>query len=283
MKINSNYQVYLKGTFKNLKFKKNSTEYEYVLKNNQICFNILSSKWDSDIFKRRVGLITDFSGLINQYFDYDDFIRYFRDKLEATKFDIIFMRQDCNNFYLMNPFEECGFRCTDILNIYFIKSHDIKTTGFDKSMILDYKDCFYNELLSIASKAFTSSRFYNDFKIDNRIARKIYREYLRSKISNKNAFVKVAITDNELSGFIICENDQRINNLSYLCLIAVKDNFRGKGIGNELFKSFLYQSKEQNKCIEIGTQINNQGAISLYNKHGFSQVTSQYSMHWHRE
>ncbi|MDE6473796.1 MAG: ribosomal protein S18-alanine N-acetyltransferase [Clostridia bacterium] len=92
-------------------------------------------------------------------------------------------------------------------------------------------------------------------------------DQIRALASDKNAVARVGIVDGEVicyySFYNIC-NEGNVNNL------AVKENYRGKGVGALLIEDMIEIAKEK-KLTAITLEVNEKNtiAISLYHKFGF--------------
>ena len=93
------------------------------------------------------------------------------------------------------------------------------------------------------------------------------REQIQGLVTDKNAVARVGIVDGKVicyySFYNIC-NEGNVNNL------AVKQDYRGKGIGKSLIKDMIKVAKDRGICaltLEVNEKNNN--AIHLYRKFGF--------------
>lgn len=78
-----------------------------------------------------------------------------------------------------------------------------------------------------------------------------------------------AYEDNELIGFILCE-ERKWNNTLYVENLLVSESHRRKGIGKLLIKKVIEISHHKNfRHIELETQNTNVPAIEFYKKQGF--------------
>lgn len=78
-----------------------------------------------------------------------------------------------------------------------------------------------------------------------------------------------AYEDNDLAGFIFCE-ERKWNNSLYIENLIVSESFRRKGIGKLLIKKVIELSRQKNfRHIELETQNTNVPAIEFYKKQGF--------------
>ena len=133
-------------------------------------------------------------------------------------------------------------------------------------------------LLEIAGTAFRYSRFHLDPQIDNALAHRIKREWIRNYVLGKRG-----------AGLLVArEHDKPIGFLAHLVargaavidLIAVATDAHGRGAGSALTAAFagLYAGMPR----IVGTQIANVPSIRLYTKLGFALARSQYVLHAHR-
>ncbi|MDE7348968.1 MAG: ribosomal protein S18-alanine N-acetyltransferase [Clostridia bacterium] len=85
---------------------------------------------------------------------------------------------------------------------------------------------------------------------------------------DKNAIARIGVLDGEVvcyySFYNIC-NEGNINNL------AVKENYRGKGVGSLLIEDMLETAKGNNlTALTLEVNEKNVAAIALYRKYGFT-------------
>lgn len=93
---------------------------------------------------------------------------------------------------------------------------------------------------------------------------------LRAELAKDNARFFVAITKNEVSGYIGANN---VLGEMYVDNIAVFYNYRGFGIGESLIKHLIKVAEEE-KCTLITLEVRQSNATArrLYEKTGFSNV-----------
>lgn len=94
-------------------------------------------------------------------------------------------------------------------------------------------------------------------------------EQIRQLATDGNAVARVGIIDGKVvcyySFYNIC-SEGNINNL------AVREDFRGKGIGNSLLDDMIKVAKEHEiSALTLEVNENNAAAIGLYGKFGFAQ------------
>ena len=93
---------------------------------------------------------------------------------------------------------------------------------------------------------------------------------LRAELEKENSRFFVAITRNEVSGYIGANN---VLGEVYIDNIAVFYNYRGFGIGTALLKHLIKVSEEENcEFITLEVRESNSDAIKLYEKLGFKNV-----------
>lgn len=86
-------------------------------------------------------------------------------------------------------------------------------------------------------------------------------------ITNENAVYSVADLNGKAIGYI---GGYAVFDTVYINNIAVKIEYRNKGIGSALLKDFI--NKSPDKILTLEVRKSNSSAISLYNKFGFEIV-----------
>ena len=93
---------------------------------------------------------------------------------------------------------------------------------------------------------------------------------LRAELTKDNSRFFVAITKNEVSGYIGANN---VLGEVYIDNIAVFYNYRGFGIGTSLLKHLINVSKDENcDLLTLEVRVSNKPARKLYEKLGFKEV-----------
>ena len=93
---------------------------------------------------------------------------------------------------------------------------------------------------------------------------------LEAELEKDNSRFFVAITKNEVSGYIGANN---VLGEVYINNIAVFYNYRGFGIGEALLAHLINVSKEENcDLVTLEVRVSNTPARKLYKKLGFSEV-----------
>lgn len=112
------------------------------------------------------------------------------------------------------------------------------------------------DVMQVEKSAYASPWSINDF----------YREIT----FNQLAFYFVALAQQDIAGFVgmwLVVDEAHITN------IAVRTDYRGKGIGEQLLAHILKQAKSKGarRCI-LEVRVSNHKAQNLYLKHGFRYV-----------
>lgn len=96
------------------------------------------------------------------------------------------------------------------------------------------------------------------------------REGIESELHNETARFFVAEYMGKTAGYL---GMHIVLDECYIANIAVKENFRRKGIGNELLKHGEEKAKEENcSFISLEVRVSNEKAIALYKKRGYNVV-----------
>ena len=86
-------------------------------------------------------------------------------------------------------------------------------------------------------------------------------------ITNENAVYSIADSDGNAIGYI---GGYVVFDTVYINNIAVKSDYRNRGVGSALLKDFI--NKTKNKILTLEVRKSNAAAIHLYNKFGFNTV-----------
>lgn len=122
--------------------------------------------------------------------------------------------------------------------------------------------------------------FLHDEKYDSQLDmnwsfEKKGEDYFRKRLKGGDGVCFVAETDGEIVGYLaggIIEpyNYRTIKKQTELENTLVRENFRGRGIGEKLFNEFLKWSREQGaERIKVSASVDNSGAIKFYERAGF--------------
>lgn len=219
--------------------------------------------WDSDFFGYNIGKFT----------------------VENTQFDEINFKEESKNFQLVYLFSNQEINVSDDLKLV-----DIKTT-FEKKIntnIVDNKSItsfdseihYYEELKELVYLSGTFSRFKIDENFRNNEFEKLYKIWLDNSLDFSFAFqVLVKIIDEKIAGFVTLKEYN--NETSEIGLIAVSNDFQGKGIASELIKKVEYESFIKGyKFLRVPTQYENKPAVKLYLKNGFEIIEKTYIYHY---
>lgn len=134
-------------------------------------------------------------------------------------------------------------------------------------------------LLDIAGKAFSYSRFFNDPFLPADLVAGIYRQWCRNAFMREDKYFAVYYREHEPAGFLMFGTD--LADGCRIELVAVKDKYRGQGIGRALLAACeAFCASQAISSIRLGTQADNLAAIRLYLGSGFiySHCSSIYHM-----
>jgi len=236
---------------------------------------IKESKWDSDIFNKKVGalnletILT--SGEINSL------------QKEVTKFDLVVIKDLTKNFGNSEIISNKLNGYIVDLNVQFSKNVSINsqesTENVDREKTLSSKEKL--KVIEIASKAFEYSRFYNDGNIEKETADKIFEKWVKNSFDNDTKRFILYKSDEEVLGFLLLNINDFHEEIT-IELIAVDNNVVAKGIGKTLMNKFesSFSSKKYEKYLfRVGTQINNITAMNFYIKNNYKMSRESRTYH----
>ncbi len=100
------------------------------------------------------------------------------------------------------------------------------------------------------------------------------RRYMRSLVRRKTAAVWIAEEDGRMAGFVIVEWNRRRQGLqAHIQTLEVAPGHRGRGVGRELLARCVHSARVAGSVvIWLHVAEANEGAIRLYQRHGFLVV-----------
>jgi len=110
---------------------------------------------------------------------------------------------------------------------------------------------------------------------------KIGHNYFRIRITGKEGICLVAEVDGQIVGYLAGAmikpySYRKIKKQAELENTLVKEDFRGQGIGEDLFREFINWSKKQGaERIKVTASAENQKAIKFYKRVGFASYTAE--------
>ena len=136
--------------------------------------------------------------------------------------------------------------------------------------IEEYQETFSEvELESLALQSGLYSRFRVDPQISNKIFETIYKSWIRSSINHTLAKDVLVIRKNKKTVAMITLGEKE--NRGNIGLIAVDENYRGKGLGAGLVRSANAWFLKQGYFVaQVVTQGRNLAACKLYENCGYS-------------
>ena len=223
-------------------------------------------KWDSDFFKLSIGQV---------HVKSQNEIEY---GITVDGFDLVYIVSDI----LLDNTKQYSYHGTKVKfrkilreeNDLFIKN--IQHLDFD----------YYNAHKDIINNIAYSSGYFSRFNQDSRFGRKrfqiLYDQWIENALNNvyDNIFLvyKQNLTNIPvalLTGMININSE-----VSKVGLLGVDVNERGKKIGSSMLKYFEKEAMDNNQReIEIYTQIENSNACRFYDTVGYGKENIQYIYH----
>jgi len=223
-------------------------------------------KWDSDFFRLSIGQANVKSQNEIEY------------GITVDGFDLVYIVSDI----LLDSTKQYSYHGTKVKfrkilreeNDLFIKN--IQHIDFD----------YYNAYQDIINNIAYSSGYFSRFNQDSRFGRKrfqiLYDQWIENALNNVHDNIFLVYKQNLtnipvalLTGMINIDSE-----VSKVGLLGVDVNERGKKIGSSILKYFEREAMDNNQReIEIYTQIENSNACRFYNAMGYDKENVQYIYH----
>lgn len=93
-------------------------------------------------------------------------------------------------------------------------------------------------------------------------------EYVEKILSSAHLIYRLS-SENKLIGLVVLYCNNIVDLKSYIALVAVRKDYRGKGLAKDMMKEAI-EIVKNNKYLTLGIHSNNEIAISLYMNLGFT-------------
>lgn len=211
--------------------------------------------WDSSFFNLKIGRI---------------------DIENPNKFDIKCLPLLAEGFdllYIFSDKEIDGLNVVDKKEVFFLEDiiidkplHCINIESFS------LQKHSYQDLLNLTLQSGIYSRFKIDENFKNNEYIKLYTEWINKSITKELASeIIVKVINDKVVGFTTIS--KKTNQLADIGLVAVDENYRGKGIAKDLISATIFKASELGfKDIQVVTQNINKPARNLYLSAGFTSI-----------
>lgn len=223
-------------------------------------------KWDSDFFKLSIGQVNVKSQNEIEY------------GITVEGFDLVYIVSDI----LLDNTKQYSYHGT---KVKFRKILRVENDLFIKNIQhIDFD--YYNAYQDIINNIAYSSGYFSRFNQDSRFGRKrfqiLYDQWIENALNNVHDNIFLVYKQNLtnipvalLTGMINIDSE-----VSKVGLLGVDVNERGKKIGSSMLKYFEKEAIDNNQReIEIYTQIKNSNACRFYNAMGYDKENVQYIYH----
>lgn len=226
-------------------------------------YQITDLAWDSEYFKVKSGKV-----LLNQAVPQSE-QKLILEQLKSYQFVTIVNsgNDPVNNAWIGQA--STAF-LTD-MNMQFVKELDASVEEQEQRITCCIQDKypFNGDLLHMARSSFQYSRFFNDPLLPATQGRLIYEHWTRQAFDREGRYFVTAAVEGRAAGYLLFDINEKSKQAT-IELIAVHQSFRGQRIGRTLIQTMERRLHEVGmKQIKVGTQADNNGAISFYQACGY--------------
>lgn len=220
--------------------------------------------WDSQLFKRKIGVVTDLqesgSGVAGI--------------LEAARtqgFSYLLCRLEEQKTSLISLLESFGFYLSDIgvtlaQDTSGPPDDDVRGEGAPGHPVSEAGTGDIPALREMAASLFLESRFYNDPFYSREEADRMFQEWIENSVRGRVADVVLMV---EAKGFISCRMSG--GGRGSIGLLGVAEADRGKGVGQALVREALRWFRGRGAAsVSVRSQLRNVRSINFYIRNGFS-------------
>ncbi len=225
-------------------------------------YNIEELKWDTEFFGVKSARV-----ILNNSIDKKELNEILK-KIESDNYEFITINNvknnDNNNYILKNV---SNMFLADV-NVQFEKRVE-KKNEIDNNVSIHNNFEYNQEILEISKKSFVYSRFMNDLNLEK--SSDVYVEWAKNSFNKGNKYFCVYKIDSKVVGYLLFSIEDMTLTIE---LIAVDNNYKGKGIGKRLVnkvENFAYLNNIN--IMKVGTQLNNIYAQNFYINNGFRHIS----------
>ncbi|MDX6769796.1 MAG: GNAT family N-acetyltransferase [Elusimicrobiota bacterium] len=137
-------------------------------------------------------------------------------------------------------------------------------------------------VLDIAGSCFRFSRFHLDPLVDDALAHRIKREWIRSFVEGRRGHSLWAVLDQgKPAGFLaVLTTETGGKKQAVIDLIGVAAASQGRGFGRDLVRFFTREFSSYDELL-VGTQAANAPSMRLYESCGFRAARAAFVLHRH--
>lgn len=227
---------------------------------------IVLDKYNSKIFGMKMGNILEF--------DFEKDVKHLNSHIKKTDFNHLSIKIDTNSKETFNFFIKNNFYLVDTQVTYKLL---IKNNQFERSpnvrgaLIEDTK-----KILEIAEQSFIIDRFHSDPNLSFNLSNKYYQQWSENLLNDEDTISYIYQIEDDVVGFSFWKLE---GDISRLILVAVSNDYRGRGIYSKMISHFLNEYNDKIDIVLMGTQINNYPVHKYWSKIGATIIESNYVLH----
>jgi ribosomal protein S18 acetylase RimI-like enzyme len=232
----------------------------------------MSDEWLSDVMGRAVYRVDTGAPAAS-----DELLAHARDQKDA----FYFAKVPTDRVAMVSELARAGFNVVDV-NITLTVNAPVAS----RRSIVEVGECtpkVADAVLDIAGSCFRFTRFHLDPLVDDTLAHRIKREWIRNYVLRKRGDrLFVAYVDGRPAGFLAALVSDRAGvRTATIDLVGVDKAFQRRGAGESLVNWFMEHYRASCESLAVGTQIANVPSVRLYEKLGFALNRSEYVLHKH--
>ncbi len=259
---------------------------KYSLRSENALISAEYLEWDTEVLGVRSARINTLWCMnVSHISELEDLLNKVISKMENDGIKFVDLRVGLHSFPMIQMSERAGFILTDVMNIYLSKTPPAEVNPHPDYHLVTTKPEKQTDIetvLSISKNLFRFSRMYQDLHISKAVADDFYSKLVRYFMTKENTLFTIAYKGDTPAAFYIGMQDMSLpidNTLGYLWLIGVAPEHAGKGLGKYMLNHFLINLHKTCDLVEIGTQINNLPANTIYNRAQLPIVANIASFH----
>jgi len=239
--------------------------------------------WDSKLLNKKIAQLEYV--FYRDHINAEKIIEKIIQKTAAENYEYLFCRIYKIEQVLYDTLSQMGFKKI-VTNITLNTEPEERNISGDNKCnfnVRPFKNKDIDNIKKIASYAFMYDRFHKEPFFNKNKVNMLYSEWAKNDCISRADEVIVALDGERPVGFIslVIDDESKKNlplGIGHISLIALSDNYRGKGLGKILVNRALNWFYNKVDIVEVGTQKENKPAVNLYKSCGFIENSENIIM-----
>lgn len=246
-----------------------------------------SLSWDTEqlgIRTARIEALVAAGSHDQKFTEYARLLSEVLDACKSSRVGYLTARVDAGDVACIHSLERFGFYLIDSIQTFSLDLNAALPPVPASLCVRSFEDGDVDDIVEIARTSYVCDRFHADPAISTETADAIHEAWLRNSCKGVACDqVIVGVDEQGVASYVTCKLDRAQMEATGLLvgtivMVATAERARGKGWALATTLGALEWFKQQGtQVVEVGTQLRNVGAASLYQKAGFRPTAATFT------